>query len=484
MALFSHYSMGPYVASSLAKWFHSAPHEDLDFSETTTIFSPGDKLYREALFVIALCIACVGAVKLILMVLYYTCCFCISRTRKRKKQKDFCCCKKRALQVEIFILALICSAAIVIGFTFNGKTSDGVHQFRKSVNDLRSDISIAANKGNKMVSTLSETIDYINELKSYPYHYPAAEKAFIDCTTLHKNLLSVDQLLPMTVVNESCTVGKKFHHFDNFRWLTTVVLLSWSILLCIFLFWLSCHVNGCIIFLASIFCLMSVLFFWSATGVNVGIATGIGDFCVHPKESVETISGANQLVVSYYMDCNNSTNPFEGNLSDVRYILQHVIYLIGNIPDSSLHVKKYMNAMEGICEKSLNSLGILTICLVVLAFVSGLLTCCTCSMWDHRKDRPVMFSDKEDSPESVKEAALWWPRDVDYESDEIYDEPQREDTQNNERTPLMISSVYRSVHEQETPTHPQNNVNAIHVNYHGHGGAPSYNCNVEGSSSF
>lgn len=68
-----------------------------------------------------------------------------------------------------------------------------------------------------MVSTLSETIDYINELKSYPYHYPAAEKAFIDCTTLHKNLLSVDQLLPKTVVNESCTVGKKFHHFDNFR---------------------------------------------------------------------------------------------------------------------------------------------------------------------------------------------------------------------------------------------------------------------------
>ena len=38
---------GPFQASNLAKWFHSAPHKDLELDDTTTIFSPGDESYRE-----------------------------------------------------------------------------------------------------------------------------------------------------------------------------------------------------------------------------------------------------------------------------------------------------------------------------------------------------------------------------------------------------------------------------------------------------
>ena len=47
MAAFQDSSRGPFQASSLAKWFHSAPHKDLQLEDTTTIFSPAEKSYRE-----------------------------------------------------------------------------------------------------------------------------------------------------------------------------------------------------------------------------------------------------------------------------------------------------------------------------------------------------------------------------------------------------------------------------------------------------
>ena len=47
MASFQDSSGGPFQASSLAKWFHSAPHKDLQLEDTTTIFSPADTTYRE-----------------------------------------------------------------------------------------------------------------------------------------------------------------------------------------------------------------------------------------------------------------------------------------------------------------------------------------------------------------------------------------------------------------------------------------------------
>ncbi|XP_046855562.1 protein tweety homolog 2-like [Xenia sp. Carnegie-2017] len=524
MALFSDYSMGPYVASSLAKWFHSAPHEDLDLSDTTTIFSPGEKSYREALFVIALFIACFGALIFLLMVAYYICCFRVCISRKTRRQNESFCCSKPALQFQVFIFGLICSAAIVCGFWFNGKTSDGVDQFRNSVDDLQSDISTAANQGDKMLGTISRTLNYIYDLENYDYQ--VAVTAYNNCTILQEDLLYVNQLLPVDVMHASSDVGKKVHHFDNIRWLITVVLLSWSILLCIFLFWLSCQVNGCIIFLASIFCLLSVLLMWTATGANVGIATGAGDFCVHPKESVETISGANKLVVSYYMDCSGAFDPFDGNLSDVKNSLHNVINLIKKIPDSPSYVQerkmailsnlfvvsktlilyearftclrihqKYMNAMEGICEKSLNSLGFVIICLVVLAFVSGLLTCCTCSLCDHRKDRPVMFRDIQESPDisrdTVGNAVLWLPHDVDHESHQSFYDRHDEPT---ERTPLLYPQLYPHLHQEENPPRqfqpqqpqpqqpqPQHNVNVIHVNYHG--GPPANYGDVERQNS-
>jgi hypothetical protein len=43
-------SGAPFKASSLAKWFHSAPHKDLQLEGTTTIFSPGETSYREVSF--------------------------------------------------------------------------------------------------------------------------------------------------------------------------------------------------------------------------------------------------------------------------------------------------------------------------------------------------------------------------------------------------------------------------------------------------
>ena len=47
MASFQDDNDGPFHASSLAKWFHSAPHKDFQLDDTTTIFSPADESYRE-----------------------------------------------------------------------------------------------------------------------------------------------------------------------------------------------------------------------------------------------------------------------------------------------------------------------------------------------------------------------------------------------------------------------------------------------------
>ena len=47
MASWQSGSDGPFQASNLAKWFHSAPHKDLELDDATTIFSPGDESYRE-----------------------------------------------------------------------------------------------------------------------------------------------------------------------------------------------------------------------------------------------------------------------------------------------------------------------------------------------------------------------------------------------------------------------------------------------------
>ncbi|CAB4017986.1 Hypothetical predicted protein [Paramuricea clavata] len=330
MASFQDSSRGPFQASSLAKWFHSAPHKDLQLEDTTTIFSPAEKSYREALYVLALFIASFGALLFLLIVIYYTCCYCACRQTRERRQNESCCCAKTCLQLQVFMLALICCGALIVGFVFNGKTSEGVDQFRNSVDDIQDDINYAATMGKQVKTTLQNTNRDISELYD-DTKLPAVETAYSLSEILISNLGIVNKLLPESVVNESSDVGDKVHRYDNYRWLATVILLSWCIFLCIFLFWIGCQVNGCILVMASMFCLLTVLFTWAIVGADFGLATGIGDFCVHPKQAVRKIKKGDGFVISYYMDC-NGYDPFGKNLSDLQGDSDEVRRLIQNAP--------------------------------------------------------------------------------------------------------------------------------------------------------
>lgn len=500
MASFQDSSRGPFQASSLAKWFHSAPHKDLQLEDTTTIFSPAEKSYREALYVLALFIASFGALLFLLIVIYYTCCYCACRQTRERRQNESCCCAKTSLQLQVFMLALICCGALTVGFIFNGKTSEGVDQFRNSVDDIQDDINYASTMGNQMEATLQNTKSDISVLYD-DTRSAAVEIAITLSEMLINNLIFVNNQLPESVVNESGNVGDKVHRYDNYRWLATVILLSWCIFLCIFLFWIGCQVNGCILVMASMFCLLTVLFTWTVVGADVGVATGIGDFCVHPKQAIRKIKKGDAIVISYYMDC-NGYDPFGKNLSELQADSKKVMDLIASVPvapeyqylknrivtdmtsvNNNLRLyqasftcdkihKEYMDAMDGLCEKTLNSLAIVILAVLVIAVFSGLLTCCTCPLWKHRRPYPTTYNDIRSPPDDVGNAVLWWPHDVDAESDRSFHQRHSDP---NEQSPLIANQQHypeyqggnQAGNQVGDQVGNQANLNFIHVNYHG-----------------
>ncbi|XP_028413184.1 protein tweety homolog 2-like [Dendronephthya gigantea] len=483
MALLLKYKYeGPYHASDLAKWFHSSPHKDLQLDDTTTIFTPSDQNYLQALYVLAIFISSFGVLIFLLILMYYTCCFCICRKRKRTSDKQSSCCSKGCLQLLVFILALICCGALVVGFFFNENISDGVDQFRNSCSNIQDDINAAFNSGQNIEKHLSSANSTIQHYFPEPQHYEAIE--FIN--QLKNDLSLVKSVLPQNVVNKSCNAADKVHHYDNYRWLGTVILLSWCILFCIFLFWIACEANRCILVVVAISCLLTVLCAMAVVGVDFGIATGMGDFCVHPNKAIQKVdSGKSKYVISYYLKCDEKSTygPFDQYFEDLNGTLERLIILIGKTPVEEeikdlilnnlnntkndlpffeakfacrgIH-KEYMKAMDGLCGTALNSLGVVILSVFIIAIFSGLLSCFVCPLWKQSRPSPTMYNDIRGSQDDVGNAVLWWPHDVDAESEQSFYQ------RHGERTPLLVERPHTNYESRDHP-----NENIVQVDYYG-----------------
>ncbi|XP_078610811.1 protein tweety homolog 2-like [Branchiostoma floridae x Branchiostoma japonicum] len=122
-----------YTVPTLAKWFNSFPHYNLQFLRINNTFSPEESDYQEALGFWAAVPAAWLTVTLFFFLVYF-CARCCSNGTARK-HPAYC------LRWTIGILSLIALTGVAIGLYGNVEANQGVHDFASATESANKTIT-------------------------------------------------------------------------------------------------------------------------------------------------------------------------------------------------------------------------------------------------------------------------------------------------------------------------------------------------------
>ncbi|XP_065066228.1 protein tweety homolog 3-like isoform X2 [Rhopilema esculentum] len=301
----------------LAEMFHSFPHLDFDFKNATSIFSPTENSYQQALMFNGLIILFVTALLFLVFTFYFlicSCYYCSSCFPSVLKPRPS---KSRSLRFLIAFFAVLSCAPLGLGFYGNNKTMDGVNSFSKASADIYNQWDLYKFKNMVLGQFINkDASNAVKNLKDALVKYSIPIPSVLQ--RLDGLLLSISSGIN---ISTNDLKGSEFSlkdladealEYDKIRWWTTIGILLWHLLLVLSVLYGAWGERRFFIPIIAIEGVLSILFMMSSVGIEVPLSVGAGDLCVNPKAAItqHVKNPVYRVIENYYLDCfNGSGNP-------------------------------------------------------------------------------------------------------------------------------------------------------------------------------
>ncbi|XP_035695081.1 protein tweety homolog 1-like isoform X2 [Branchiostoma floridae] len=304
-----------YTVPTLAKWFNSFPHYNLQFLQINNTFSPEESDYQEALGFWAAVPAAWLTVTLFFFLVYF-CARCCSNGTARK-HPAYC------LRWTIGILSLIALTGVAIGLYGNVEANQGVHDFATATESANKTITGVETQVNVMNSGLTDMMSPLDRLRDLVTEIPGAEKIINDTIAEVKKLVSELGTIPFDQEGVNLQlIADDTRFYEYYRFMGTVLLLVLEIVVGLVALCGVGRGSRCLLIFMTCLAFLCLFVCFGGGAVYLAAGVGAGDFCVSPsayiKDQVkdEVIPKA---VLEYYINCHpTSVNPFSQTISRGR----------------------------------------------------------------------------------------------------------------------------------------------------------------------
>lgn len=416
-------SKAVYHKTQLAEFFHSFPHVDLSFEETSANFTPESGKYREALVFWA-GIPLIWCCLLWLAFLIFFCARCCSKSQSKQSRAT---CPR--LCAGLF-LVLGCGA-LGVAFYGNAEVHDGVENFVGAVKSANKTIesslgvvnlldSIATDTETKAVPELSQAIGGIANLtirtkigeflKQIVTHIDSAKSVTL---SMKGNAESVDT---EEVTDTTETI-------EYYRWMGTILVNSIYIGIFLLTFTALLKKSRWMLILVAVLSIIFMLAVWSMTSFYVFLGIGTGDLCVDPDSFVMSrVNGTlKQDILEAFIKCDDSSKPYQGDILNAQTAVTQAItalnttvnltlpfnitgkisgpvtllrnnlkFMFGNLSSLTTQIgscdtihNEYVRALRGVCYTALEGVGYLVVFSAAVGLASALMVACSARAWPH-----------------------------------------------------------------------------------------------------
>ncbi|XP_076458078.1 protein tweety homolog 2-like [Babylonia areolata] len=286
MSFMAHTGNAEYQSSWLAQFFHSFPHLDLSFEQTSANFTPQSGKYREALGFWA-GIPLIWCCLLWLAFLIFFCARCCSKSQIKQS-----CSTCSTLWTGLFLL--IGCGSLVVAFYGNAEVHSGVGDFVDAVNSANQTIErslgvinifgrITDDVENKGLPALTKAIDGITNI------------------TVHTKISELIKQI-LTNVNSAAAVTKSLRgdaervntekvtdtteYVEYYRWMGTILANCVYIVIFFLTFTALIKKSKWMLKLIAALSVLFMLVMWAMTSLYLFFGIGGGDLCVDPDSFV------------------------------------------------------------------------------------------------------------------------------------------------------------------------------------------------------
>ncbi|XP_070580894.1 protein tweety homolog 2-like isoform X2 [Ptychodera flava] len=399
-----------YTASWVAEWFNGWPRVLISqgFADvnTSSTFIPDSYDYLEAITLWA-AVPIAWLFLSFMFYLIYFCCWCCCCKNPKGKEKIPC------HKCMLVCCTLLCLGAIAVGLYGNQVIAKGVEKFAVATEEANSTLDDIETKVEIIDRTLSDDmtqeVEDLQAVFKQPGSNATVQKKLQDLT---KDMMTKIENAADSIINvqnelEDVTLDLSILSVDTYefyRWLTTIIVLCWEALVCIMVFIGVGKTSRCLLFLAAVLGLITLIICWTTLGAEIFLVLGLSDFCMEPDTyilSQKAVMPVDEEIMEYYLYCYPSSyHPFEDFLEQCQVSLDeaqanlkrveklasddypkamsvvHVIDRGLNQTEIALHDlqtfvncdvihEEYLQALTGVCHDILHGLTLLLLCTLV-----------------------------------------------------------------------------------------------------------------------
>ncbi|CAH1274290.1 TTYH3 [Branchiostoma lanceolatum] len=327
-----------YTVSTLAKWFNSFPHYNLQFLRINNTFSPEDSDYQESLGFWAAVPAAWLTVTLFFFLVFF-CARCCSNGTARK-HPAYC------LRWTIGILSLIALTGVAIGLYGNVEADGGVHDFATAAEKANKTIMGVETQVNGMNRDLTGAMTPLVRLRDLVTNLPLAGKAINDTIIEVENLIKELRTIPFDKEGVNLQlVADDTRFYEYYRFLGTILLLVLELVVGLVALCGVGRGSRCLLIFMTCLAFLCLFVCFGGGALYLAAGVGAGDFCVSPSTYIKDQVKDDVIpkaVLEYYINCYPAAvNPFSQTISQGRRriiqandLLREVEGLTTNLPET------------------------------------------------------------------------------------------------------------------------------------------------------
>lgn len=415
-----------YQVSWLTSLLHSFPHLDLTLQIVNSTFNLENAKYKESLIVWGAVPVLWLLVTLMIFLLYfcYRCC-------QQDVEKDR---RLPCLQWSMAICAFLSCCAVGVGFYGNEDAHRGMQHLVEAAEDAVYIIARMKNQSIQLQRNINDTIAQgVDGMKrSYDNHpevnvdirtemHSHTDQAFRYARDVLHHVFDINRRAGRVDLTAFVRYTREY---GVYRWIATLLGLSWLMILCLELFLGIGRSSKCLLLLFCAFGIFSLVLCWLSAGLHLLTSVGVADLCVSPHLFFHGLMSEHieRDVMNYYLKCdiNVISNPFkdalqhasdnikEANVSlnkaltlanifiptnELNSPVHDVYHGLGKALETLMHItelagctnlhKDYIGAMEGICNIALPGAVLLLLSLGMTGLLFAILVIIASRAWRH-----------------------------------------------------------------------------------------------------
>ncbi|XP_032068046.1 protein tweety homolog 2 isoform X1 [Thamnophis elegans] len=441
-----------YLAPWWTSWLHGLPHLSFSLRPVPNAFRPRDDDYQQSLILLALTGVLFLGLNLVFLGIYLICLSCCKKGEESETKKPNSCC----ITWTAVVAALMCCAAVGIGFYGNSETNDGIYQLIYALDNANHTLSgvdsLVSGTRTQMKIVLEQHVARLNEIFATHSEYVQTLKFM---QQMADNIVLQLSGLPVwsDVTVDLSMIANDVSYVEYYRWLSYLLLFILDLVICLIAcLGLTKH-SRCLLITMLCCGLFTLCLSWASFAADVSAAVGTSDFCVSPDKFIlnMTKSDLSAEIVQYYLYCRQSpTSPFQQALTiyqrslttmqiQIQGLVQFAVPFFPtakllpllqkdlldmqkllNYSEINLHQltamldcrglhKDYLDALVGICYDGVEGLLYLTLFSLMAAVSFSTIICAMPRAWKHltSRDRDYDDIDEEDpfNPQARRIAA-------------------------------------------------------------------------------